>query len=80
MNENLFCPISVLTYVLSVSAGLIMFFKAGAVIELQRKFYEKINWRIEPISMAREIRNTRLMGLFLILAVPPAVIYVFSQR
>ncbi|MDD5253071.1 MAG: hypothetical protein WC416_03610 [Candidatus Omnitrophota bacterium] len=57
-----------------------MFFKPGAVIEFQRKFYEKINWRIEPISMPREVRNTKLMGLFLILAAPLAIICILNLR
>ncbi len=41
--------------------------KPGLAIEIQRRFYERINWRIAPISMAREIRNTRIMGLFVII-------------
>jgi len=49
----------------SMLAGLFIFFNPALVIEIQRKFYEKINWRIEPISMKKEIRNTRIMGLFL---------------
>ncbi|MEK6563652.1 MAG: hypothetical protein AABZ65_01325 [Candidatus Omnitrophota bacterium] len=28
----------------------------------------RINWRIEPVSMPKEIRNTKLMGVFLIIA------------
>ena len=48
-----------------ILAGLFIFFNPALIIEIQRKFYEKINWRIEPISMKKEIRNTRIMGLFL---------------
>ena len=57
-----------------------MFFKPGAVIEFQRKFYEKINWRIEPISMPKEIRSTRLMGLFLVLATFLTIIYILNPH
>lgn len=80
MPGNIFCPISIVVYFLAVAAGLVMFFKPQAVIEFQRKFYEKINWRIEPISMPREVRNTKLMGLFLILAAPLAIIYILNLR
>ena len=80
MPGNIFCPISILVYFLAVTAGLVMFFKPGAVIEFQRKFYENINWRIEPISMPREVRNTKLMGLFLILAAPLAIICILNLR
>jgi hypothetical protein len=31
-------------------------------IEIQRRFYARINWRIEPVSLEKELRNTRLMG------------------
>ena len=36
------------------------------VIAFQQAFYLRINWRMEPVSMAKEIRNTRLMGLALV--------------
>jgi hypothetical protein len=74
------CPISILVYLLGVSIGLAMFFRPSAFIEFQRRFYAKINWRMEPISMAKEIRNTRLMGLLLFAAVPLAIVYVLSLR
>lgn len=35
-------------------------------IELQQRFYLKINWRMTPVSMKKEISNTRWMGGFLI--------------
>lgn len=47
--------------------GLFLMLRPRDAIEMQRRFYEKINWRIEPISMSREIRNTRIMGLLLLL-------------
>ena len=31
-------------------------------IKIQKKFYELINWHITPISMRKEIRNTRILG------------------
>jgi len=46
--------------------GLFVFLKPELTIEIQRKFYEKINWRIEPISMPKEIRNTKIMGMSLV--------------
>jgi len=52
----------------SISLGLFLFLRPSSAIELQKKFYEKINWRIEPVSMSKEIRNTRIMGLSLIIA------------
>jgi len=45
--------------------GLFLFLQPSRTIELQTKFYACINWRMEPISVAREIRNTKRMGLLL---------------
>ncbi len=54
--------------VFSLIIGLLLAINPALAIEIQRKFYEKINWRMEPISMRKEIRNTRIMGIFLTLA------------
>ncbi len=56
-------------------AGLIIFIKPVSCIELQKKFYEKINWRMEPINMEMEIRNTKIMGLFLVGASLATIVY-----
>ena len=44
------------------------------VIAFQQRFYSWINWRMEPISMCKEIRNTRLMGLALVLLAVSALL------
>ena len=44
------------------------------------RFYEKINWRIEPISMEKEIRNTEIMGVSLIVLTVLAVVYFFISN
>ena len=46
--------------------GLMVFLKPVQIIEFQKRFYAAINWRMEPINLAKEIRNTKWMGLFLI--------------
>ncbi len=57
--------ISILLSLIGIVVGLRIFFNPSRAIEIQRKFYEKINWRIEPVSMSKEILNTKIMGLFL---------------
>ena len=64
----------------SILLGLFMFLNPNFAIEIQRRFYEKINWRIEPISMQREIRNTKIMGLFLIIIALLAITYIFIKQ
>jgi phosphotransferase system glucose/maltose/N-acetylglucosamine-specific IIC component len=56
--------------------GIMLFVRPVLVIELQQRFYEKINWRMEPISMQKEIRNTRIMGVFLIGVTVAAVLFM----
>jgi uncharacterized membrane protein len=61
---------------LSFLLGIILIFKPELAIEIQRRFYAKINWRFEPISMPKEIRNTRIMGIILIGAAIAAVVFL----
>jgi len=60
--------------------GFFIALKPALSIEIQRKFYAKINWKIEPISMPREIRNTRIMGLFLIAFSIFTLLFIFSYK
>jgi hypothetical protein len=65
--------------VAGITIGLFVFFKPGLAIEIQRKFYEKINWRIEPISMPKEIRNTKILGMCLVVVSIAAMIYGYLK-
>ena len=47
---------------LGIIYGFVLFLKPSLAIEAQRKFYVLINWKLEPVSMPKEIRNTVLMG------------------
>jgi len=59
-------------------AGLFFIIKPELAIEIQRRFYAKINWKIEPISKPKEIRNTRIMGYFLLLVLVVTLFLFFS--
>lgn len=67
---------AILFSLFSIAVGLFIFFKPSLTIEIQRRCYEMINWRIEPISMPKEIRNTRIMGMFLSTVSVIALIYL----
>jgi hypothetical protein len=54
-----------LTSTIGIISGLFISLKPELTIQLQSKFYEKINWRLQPVSMPKEIRNTQRMGIFL---------------
>ena len=68
--------ILILIFIISISIGLFLFLNPALTIKIQKKFYEKINWRIEPISMQRELRNIKVMGLFLIAITLLTIAYV----
>ncbi len=67
--------ISILIFLVNIIIGLFVFFKPELTIEIQRRFYEKLNWRIEPISMPKEIRNTKIMGILLVAVAIVTIIY-----
>jgi hypothetical protein len=78
---------SVFLQVISLSAaaagaiiGLFIYSRPAKAIEIQKSFYEKINWRIEPISMHKEIRNTAAMGLFLLIFSLLSFAYIIINR
>ena len=70
----------ILISVVGIIIGLFVLFKPILTIEIQKKFYEKINWRIEPISMQKEIRNTKIMGIFLAVVALLTIMYSYSLR
>jgi len=59
-------PVLILFSFLGLVAGLFVAAKPGLSIQIQQRFYARINWRMEPISMEKELYNTRFLGLFLI--------------
>ncbi len=75
--KNLPFPLLVIGFsAVSFLLGIVLIFKPELAIEAQRRFYARINWRFEPISMAKEIRNTRIMGIILIAAALAAVVFL----
>ncbi|MBF0384607.1 MAG: hypothetical protein HQL27_01920 [Candidatus Omnitrophica bacterium] len=65
---------------LSLILGGLVYSRPLAVIRFQQRFYELINWRIEPVSMEKEIRNTKIMGMTLIIFVILAVLYLCFSK
>ena len=76
----MFFGTTVLFFSLCFFIALFLLVKPASAIEMQRRFYELINWRIEPISMTKELRNTRLMGWVLVILMLIALVYLFIQR
>lgn len=58
-----FLIIEILVTLMAFINGVICASNPGRAIKIQQKFYEKINWRLEPINLDKELRNTRIMGI-----------------
>lgn len=71
--------IILLASAISALIGIFICLKPAAAINLQIKFYRLINWHIEPISMQKEIRNTKIMGWFMVLVSMAAIGYIFVK-
>lgn len=62
----------------ALALGCFIYLFPEKTFDIQKRFYALINWNIEPISLKKEIRNTRVMGVILIAFVIGACIYQFS--
>ncbi|MCM8791275.1 MAG: hypothetical protein NC938_06230 [Candidatus Omnitrophica bacterium] len=56
--------------------GALIAWKPKKTIDIQIALYRPFNWRLEPISWEKEIRNTRLMGLTLVVLGVASFLYV----
>lgn len=65
----------VLIVLAALALGVYLITSPQQAIEIQTKFYALINWRMEPISMRKEIRNIRLMGMAVIICAFLSSIY-----
>jgi hypothetical protein len=62
-----------------IAIGFFFMLKPQLAIEIQKRFYAKINWRMEPISMSKEIRNTRIMGGLIVVILVAMLVYLLTQ-
>jgi len=78
--SSLLPVVLILISITAILAGFFLILNPVLAIEVQKRFYERINWRIEPISVSKEIRNTRIMGLFLISIAAITILYIFFLK
>jgi len=72
-------PILVLFSLSGIFIGSFLVIKPLLAIEFQKRFYALINWRIEPISLEKEVRNTRIMGWILIVLCLIVLLLILSN-
>ncbi len=76
---SLFITLKIFFFLASLAIGLLLILRPAQAIELQQRFYFKINWRMEPVNMALEIRNTRMMGFMIMGVMTVFVVYAFNR-
>ena len=69
-------PLAMILSVVGVVFGLLMFCSAPLIIDIQIKTAARSNWRMEPISMEKELKNTKISGINLIIVCVLAIMYV----
>ncbi len=73
-------PVLILFSIIGLGIGAFMVIHPALSIEIQRRFYCRINWKIEPISLVKEIRNTRAMGWFLVILSVTTLFLTFTNK
>ena len=59
--------------------GALIAWKPKKTIDIQIAIYRSFNWKIEPVSMEKEIRNTSIMGLTVLILGTISLIYVLLK-
>ena len=73
-------PTLILFFLIGMFIGFFFVIKPELAIEIQRRCYARINWRIEPISLQKEIRHTRMMGWLLIAFLIAALVLILARK
>jgi len=70
----------ILLAVVSLGVGVLYSSKPELAIEWQRRAYEACNWRLEPISLEKELRHMKIMGRFLMMISMATIIYIIVNK
>lgn len=65
--------------VIAIVFGALVAWKPKKTIDIQTALYRPFNWKLEPISMEKEIKNTRIMGLTVLILGTLSLIYILLK-
>jgi len=71
-----YLALSIILSVAGIAFGLFMVLRPALIIKMHIKSTEKSNWRLEPISMEKELRNTKISGINLAAVCILAITYI----
>ena len=63
--------------VIAIVFGALIAWKPKKAIDIQIALYRPFNWKLEPISWEKEIKNMRTMGLTVLIAGILTFMYVY---
>ncbi len=72
--------IQLVVAITAIILGVFLILQPKRAIDIQMAFYRLINWKIEPISMEKEVKNTRIMGLFVAICGIISFIYIIIKQ
>ena len=75
------CPfcVKLTIVVITIVFGALLAWKPKKTIDIQTALYRPFNWKLEPISMEKEIKNTRIMGLVVLILGTLSLIYILLK-
>jgi len=65
---------------IAIMFGALVAWNPKKAINTQTAIYRIFNWKLVPISMQKEMRNTRIMGLIVIIAGALAAVYIALSK
>ncbi|HNW39706.1 MAG TPA: hypothetical protein PL125_04160 [Candidatus Omnitrophota bacterium] len=71
-----FLPLGIMFAVVGTALGALMIVNPALIIKIHIKSTERSNWRTEPISMEKELKNTKFRGINLIAVCLFAFLYI----
>ena len=76
--EGMICQfcIRLTVVVIATIFGALVAWKPKKTINTQTALYRPFNWKLEPIDIEKEIRNTRIMGLTVLILGILAFVYI----
>jgi|GEM_PF-586355 len=66
--------------VIAIIFSALVAWKPKKTIDIQIAIYRPFNWKIEPISMEKEIRNTRIIGMAVLILGVISLVCVLLTR
>lgn len=78
---GIICPFCIQLTIVAIAIvfGALVAWKPKKTIDIQTALYRPFNWKLEPISMEKEIKNTRIMGLTVLILGTLSLIYILLK-